>query len=453
MASTDSSLSASVLALSESTLTAIERQRKEELLARKAEQASKKRKESVPLSVTQASTSGTATGPTGTDISAISSASAVSVEDFFNSIELPSDTADAKRESEVLKAPGFVKQSSLEPMSVDEVIPGFGRNTFSENDRSWSPKNNGSLRPDMSLPRSASALEQSFSVEREKGPSIPSQSLENLPIRSRSDGATYLARHYEPDSRRSSSTPQPTAPIPRRGTKRPVATDFDTEPVAMSYTPLGPSRTGSGTGFSNGIAYHPNPHIRRKMNGTATGGFASLNSARRCVIDVSDSEDDASEDELPSRGPQPQGEVGAVGQSNARDSALALELEIERMRKIIREREENKLRKQAVRGHRTASRKIGCLTRAITMRRWCQVGPRLFLFPGNRRRCPEHSRRKLPKWELQHRARPRTRSRDLRAATTKRPRMVRSFFSPHLADIWALLGSEALVSHPGANHV
>jgi hypothetical protein len=429
MASIDSSLSASVLALSESTLTAIERQRKEELLARKAAQASRKRKESVPLSVTQASTSGTATAAAGTAISAKSSASAVSVEDFFNTIELPPDTADAKRESEVLKAPGFVKQSSLEPMSVDEVIPGFGRNSFSENDRSWSPKNNGSLRPDMSLPRSASALEQSFSVEREKGPSIPSHSLENLPIRSRSDGAPYLARHYEPDSRRSSSTPQPTAPIPRRGTKRPVAADFDTEPAAKSYTPVGPSRTGSGTGFNNGIAYHPNPHVRRKMNGTTTGGFASLNSARRCVIDVSDSEDDASEDELPSRGAQWQGEVAAVAQSNARDSALALELEIERMRKMIREREENKLRKQAVRGYRTASRKIGCLTRAITTGRWCQVGPRLFLFPGNRRRCPERSRRKLPfpKRELQHRARPRTRSRDLRAATTKRPRMVRSF--------------------------
>ena len=421
MASVDGSLSASVLALSESTLTAIERQRKEELLARKAAQASRKRKESVPPSVTQASTSVTATAPTGTDISAKSSASAVSVEDFFNSIELPSDTADAKRESEELKAPGLVKQSSLEPMSVDEVIPGFGRNAFSENDPPWSSKNNGSLRPDMPLPLSASALERRFSVEREKGPSITSQSLENLPIRSRSDGAPYLARHHEPDPRRSSSTPQPTAPIPRRGTKRPVAADFDTEPVAKSYTPLGPSRTGSGTGFGNGIAYHPNPHVRRKMNGTATGGFASLNSARRCVIDVSDSEDDASEDELP-RGPQPQGEVA---QFHARDSALALELEIERMRKIIREREENKLRKQAVRGYRITSRKIGCLTRAITMRRWCQVGPRLFLFPGNRRRCPEHSRRKLPKTQQ-----PKTRSRDLRAATTKRPRMVRSFFSP-----------------------
>ena len=85
------------------------------------------------------------------------------------------------------------------------------------------------------------------------------------------------------------------------------------------------------------------------MNGVAAGGFASLNNARRCVIDVSDSEDDTSEDEMPSTASQPQGSLAGVAQSSARDSALALELEIERMRKMIREREEMKLRKQAVR--------------------------------------------------------------------------------------------------------
>jgi hypothetical protein len=385
----------------------------------------------------------------GTDNSAMSSASAVSVEDFFNSIELPlSDTADVKREPDVGKVPEFVKQSSPEPIYVDEAIPGFGRNAFSETDRTWSSKNNVSLHPDMSPPRSGSASERSFSVERDKGPSIPSLSSENLPIRSRSDGTPHAVRDYEPDSRRSTSTPQPTAPIPRRGTKRPVAADFDTEPVAKSYTPLGPSRTGSGTGFSNGTVYHPNPHVRRKMNGAAAGGFASLNNTRRCVIDVSDSEDDASEDETPSRVPQAQGVVAGGAQLNARDSALALELEIERMRKIIREREEQKLRKQVVRGYRVAFWIMSCLTRAITMHRWCQVGQRLFLSPGNRRRCPELWGKS--KWEHRHRAK--TRSRDPTPATTKRPRMVRSFFSPHWESgslFWALLGSEALVSQTG----
>ena len=360
MASIDSSLSASVLALSESTLTAIERQRKEELLARKAAQASRKRKESVPTSVTQVLVSSTVTALTGTDLSAKSSASAVSVEDFFNSIELPlSDTGDAKRDPDTAKAPGLVNESSPspEPMNVDEAIPGFGRNATSEYDRSLSSKNSAPLRPpseEMSVPQSAATSERSFSVELEKGPPTLkiSQGLENLPIRSKSEGTPHLARDYEHDSRRSSTTPtpQPTAPIPRRGTKRPVAADFDSEPVTKTYTTPVLSRTGSGTGFSNGTGYHPNPHVRRKMNGAAAGGFASLNNARRCVIDVSDSEDDTSEDEMPSTATQPQGSLASVAQSSARDSALALELEIERMRKIIREREEMKLRKQVVRG-------------------------------------------------------------------------------------------------------
>ncbi len=427
-------------------MTAIERQRKEELLARKAAQASRKRKESVPLSVTHTSASSATTAPTGTDLSAKSSASAVSVEDFFNSIELPlSGTADGKRDSDAVEAPGFVKQPSPEPMNIDETIPGFGRNTVSEYDRTW-PSKNGARPPseDVSLPRSASASERSLSVEREKGLSTHKtlQGPENLPIRSRSDGTPHLARDYERDSRRSSSTPQPTAPIPRRGTKRPVAADFDSEPVTKTYTPPGLSRTGSGTGFSNGTAYHPNPHVRRKMNGVAAGGFASLNSARRCVIDVSDSEDDdTSEDEM--------SQLAGGAQSNVRDSALALELEIERMRKMIREREEMKLRKQAVGGYQILS-----LTRGITMHRWRQAGLRLF--PGNRRRRREHSRGKVPR-RGHHRARPRTRSRDLRPATTKRPRMVRSFFSNSgslgLGRYRALLGSEALVVQLGANHV
>jgi hypothetical protein len=349
-ASVDSSASASVLALSESTLTAIERQRKQELLARKAVQATMKRKEPVPLSVTQASAASTTTSSTGADISAKSSTSAVSVEDFFNSIELPlSDPADSKGDSNAGKTPGSVKQSSPEPMSVDEFIPGFGQNT-SEYDQPWLAANRASEilhTENKSLSRSASVPEQSSHVEQEE--ELPthkaSRGQDNLPTRPRSEGipAPHPAKDNERDPRRSSTTPQPTASIPRRGTKRPVAADFDSELMPKAYTPPGLSRTGSGAGFGNGTAYHPNPHVRRKMNGVAAGGFASLNSARRCVIDVSDSEDDTSEDETAN--------TPRETLSSARDSALALELEIERMRKIIREREEMKLRKQAVGGN------------------------------------------------------------------------------------------------------
>jgi hypothetical protein len=315
-----------------------------------------KRKEPASVSVPQASASSTTTAFTGVDISAKSSASAVSVEDFFNSIELPpSDSADSKGDPIAVKARESVKQPSPEPMSVDESIPGFGRNSFSEYDQPALAVNKASVllySENKFLSRSASGPEESFHVEREK--ELPthkaSRGSENLPTHPRSDGipALHLAKDNERDSSRSSITPQPTASIPRRGTKRPVAADFDSEPIPKAYTPPGLSRTGSGTGSGNGAA-HPNPHVRRKMNGVAAGGFASLNSARRCVIDVSDSEDDTSEDETPS--------TARETVSSARDSALALELEIERMRKIIREREEMKLRKQAVRGTGSRCRK------------------------------------------------------------------------------------------------
>jgi hypothetical protein len=355
----DDSVSASTLALSESTLSAIERQRKQELLARKAVQASRKRKESVPLAVTQASMSPTSTASTGADASVQPSVSTVSVEDFLNSIGPPlSDSPSPERDSRATEASGFVKVSSPEPMCIDEIIPGFGRSTLPDYDQPGPSVDRMSVPPpseEPAPPRSASASERSFSIERDNNRTPSStHKMENVTTRSANDGipGTHLARDGELVPRRSSSTPQPAAPIPRRGTKRPVAADFDSEPTLKVYTPPVLSRAGSSGGFSYGSAYHPNPHVRRKMNGAAAGGFASLNSARRCVIDVSDSEDDTSGDETSPtarapRGPQPKGVVGG-NQLTAGDSALALELEIERMRKMIREREEMKLRKQAV---------------------------------------------------------------------------------------------------------
>ncbi|KAF9221659.1 hypothetical protein BS17DRAFT_259097 [Gyrodon lividus] len=62
----------------------------------------------------------------------------------------------------------------------------------------------------------------------------------------------------------------------RRGTKRPVAADF----VDFDSGP------GSSRGYSNGGSY-PNPLTRRK-----TGSFAGISGMRRCVIELSDSEDD-----------------------------------------------------------------------------------------------------------------------------------------------------------------
>ncbi|KAI9443135.1 hypothetical protein H4582DRAFT_1808347 [Lactarius indigo] len=348
----EGSTSVSLLALSESTLAAMERQRKQELLARKAVQESRKRKEPVPLAAAEPSMSPTTATSTGADVSARASTSAVSVEDFLNSIGPPLyDGADPRQD--------LIPENEPEDMEAysPESAGAFERNSLPDDDQPMPLVDRTSMPPfseDASLPISASASEAHFSFEREKGKTLvltnkTPQILENLPARSRSDGipAPPSIRDDGYDSRRSSSTPQPNAPIPRRGTKRPVAADFDSDPAPKVYTPPVLSRTGSGAGLNYGGGYHPNPHVRHRMNGVAAGGFASLNSTRRCVIDVSDSEDEASEEELsPVTSLSRQPQSGA--QPTPRDSALALEQEIERMRKIIREREELKLRKQAV---------------------------------------------------------------------------------------------------------
>ena len=336
------------LTLSEFTLAAMERQRKQELLARKAVQASRKRKEPMSLSIAEPSPSPTTATSAGADVSARAPASAaVSVDDFLNSIGPPLyDGADPKQDPMAEDELRDMEAYSPEPAGV------FERNSPPDDDWPKPLVDRVSVPPsseDTSLPVSASASEANFSLEREKAKTSVStntpQILDNLRIRSRSDGilAPPSTRDNEYDSRRSSSTPQPSARISRRGTKRPVAADFD-DPVPKVYTPPVLSRTGSGAGLSFGGGYYPNPHVRQRMNGVVAGGFASLNSSRRCVIDVSDSEDEASDEEL-----SPATGVSRGGtQPTARDSALALELEIERMRKMIREREELKLRKQAV---------------------------------------------------------------------------------------------------------
>jgi hypothetical protein len=323
----------------------MERQRKQELLARKAVQASRKRKEPMPLDAAEPSTWPPTATSAGTDLSARTSTTAVSVEDFLNSIGPPVyDGADPKQDLISENEPRDMETDSPEPAGVIE------RNSIPDDD--WSRLLDRTSVPpsleDASLPASASASEANFSFEREQRKWASPRILENPPARSRSDGTLAPPSRGDDgyDSRRSSSTPQPNAPTSRRGTKRPVAADFDSDPVPKAYTPP-VSRTGSGAGLNYGGGYYPNSHVRHKTNGVTAGGFASLNSTRRCVIDVSDSEDESSEEELSS----------ATGmQPTPRDSALALEQEIERMRKMIREREELKLRKQAVRCDATRSR-------------------------------------------------------------------------------------------------
>jgi hypothetical protein len=70
--------------------------------------------------------------------------------------------------------------------------------------------------------------------------------------------------------------------LQRRGTKRPVAADFDQD--------LGPRVQNNGSGYFNGVTYSGSFGKHRPS------GFASVSGMRRCIIDLSDSEGEGDED-------------------------------------------------------------------------------------------------------------------------------------------------------------
>ncbi|KAI0056113.1 hypothetical protein BV25DRAFT_1652190 [Artomyces pyxidatus] len=333
--SPDTHVPSTVVMSPEDSLAAMEQQKRQELLARKAVQASRRRKDS------SMATSFSGDGSSPEKPVAVSSETRpkpvvpqASVDDFLKTID-PTNGSIARAR----------RASSPEPMQVDEDIPGLG-GSFSEYrpvsrpsmhapppplpppDRLPSP----SMLDSVDFSNDGDSPEERRMVERALG-------LDETPPKESASSSSSAPISAVP-SARSSTTPQPTAPIPRRGMKRPVAADFvdiDSGPATNPYAIVAPSRTGSiGNGYTHGgPTSHPNPHVRRKMNAAAAGGFASVSNMRRCVIDLSDSEDGGDDDEEempPTPAPEP-------------TEAAKLELEIERMRRKIREREEQQRQK------------------------------------------------------------------------------------------------------------
>ncbi|EIW81027.1 hypothetical protein CONPUDRAFT_153576 [Coniophora puteana RWD-64-598 SS2] len=308
-------------------LHVIEFQRKQELMARKAAIASRKRKVSDALSRTVSNE----------DVDMIPPVANETVDDFLKSIEPPvlGDPTVAD-----LIPTGDVPSDLME---VDKVPPGL---------MSFTPSEQQSLLPSYQSP--VDTTPQSFTPtepELIREPSPPavlpsklSRSKEvsaSIPIVQDANGA-YLAR---------------------RGTKRPVAADF------VDADSLRPPP--SSFGQSNGN--HPtSPSIPRK-----TSSFAGISGMRRCIIQLSDSEDDGSDAEdfigqadsrsfspglgsafgrqPPSRGPMAAAFAnggsrpasGGAGNALAGSVLLEKEEEIKRMRQMIADMEQTRLRKLA----------------------------------------------------------------------------------------------------------
>ena len=307
------------------SLLDIEQQRRRELLARKAVIASRKGKQPqtpTPRTPFPQSTNGSSVNTPFKDleIASAETAPAATVDDFLNSIG-PNQPTTTHKSSE---SPPPIKAES-DDMDVDE-IPGLGGIWPSE---------------ELTAPI----------IEPPPAPvsaSVPSTST--LPPNT----PEPIGTPPEPLSSGESTPLLPEASIAsqRRGTKRPVAADFVDAERAHTHSYYPP--------FSNGQSYS---YANRKI-----GGFAGITSTRRCVIDLSDSEGEDYSDGM-GMPPQPRSlptsrhgsfnshftANGQFGTTNTPPSPglnslsgatlLEKELEIKRMREMIAQKEQMRLRK------------------------------------------------------------------------------------------------------------
>ncbi|KAF8799005.1 hypothetical protein BYT27DRAFT_7228246 [Phlegmacium glaucopus] len=309
----------------------MERQRRQELLARKAVQASRRLKQSAsietPPNISQSDSS-------STDKQDVSMAAVIStevIEDFLNSIgpvrdtehldgilPLLSDKDQGMDDAQIITVPRLPPASpAFSSANTDDIDPSPPSTAYSHG-----PLSSSAEPPPTSVDSLASAASNFFQL-----------SEANLTI----DSGSRLSPPREPNTH------------PRRG-MRPVASDF----VDFDPTPRGNESKSrlEPPAFSSGII--------RRLNLAAN--FRDIGS-RRCVIDLSDSEDDV-EQEVKERLQQsqlivedqawlkrdrrskasnyhPPASIKSSLSGNQSPAALMLkELEIRRMRELIAKREE-----------------------------------------------------------------------------------------------------------------
>ncbi|KIP02889.1 hypothetical protein PHLGIDRAFT_122053 [Phlebiopsis gigantea 11061_1 CR5-6] len=300
------------------SLIDMEQQRRQELLARKAVLASRKKQvasESMPPS--------TGARPESKPTVAIPAA----VDDFLNSIG--SATSDLAVEKAV--AENYDDRMDVDDQDVDDQIPGLS----------------------LAVPTSKLSETRSPSAES----TSPNAPLSAAPAESEDSVRSASADQSPPPAEGSESsgdnnTPRPSSAGPRRGAKRPVAADFVDEPATpRPYT-----------------HHHQHIHSHHPYARKRTTYFAGLNPhVRRMVIDLSDTEeeghdnekDDDDEEDIatqtkrmssqqPSRPPTRLGlssslpVTGSLPSPNGLPKAAALhekEQQIKKMRELIARRE------------------------------------------------------------------------------------------------------------------
>ncbi|KAG2338509.1 hypothetical protein BDR05DRAFT_1004207 [Suillus weaverae] len=243
------------------SLHVIEQQRRQELLARKAVFASRKAKQSD-------SPGGSSSRDRDVEMSYV--APTETVEDFLKSIPAV-DSEIAGNDSPSLRPAWY---SSPENTAVDQASLGL-----------VTSQSTSSTEPSAFYPADSETSGAGGTIS----PVTDAPPLSGNSTAPSSDTYSGASSSTAPADYSNSTTPILASATPgydtngpqRRGTKRPVAADF----VDFDHGPS-TSRASSGNGYSSNGYAHPNL-LRRN-----TGSFAGVSGMRRCVIELSDSEDD-----------------------------------------------------------------------------------------------------------------------------------------------------------------
>ncbi|KAG2155992.1 uncharacterized protein EDB93DRAFT_65777 [Suillus bovinus] len=245
------------------SLHKIEQQRRQELLARKAVFASRKAKQSD-------SPGGSSSRDRDVEMSYV--APTEIVEDFLKSIP----AVDGEIAENGSKSPSLrpARYSSPENMEIDKAFLGL-----------VTPQSASSTEPSAfySTDSETSGAGGTISPGTDAPPSSGNSTAPSSDTYSGASSSTAPADYSNSTTPilASATSGYDINGVQRRGTKRPVAADF----VDFDHGP-GTFRASSGNGYSSNGYTHPNL-LRRN-----TGSFAGVSGMRRCVIELSDSEDD-----------------------------------------------------------------------------------------------------------------------------------------------------------------
>ena len=333
------------------SLSDMEQQRKAELFARKAAQASRKSRPQKSSSLVSPLSAESGASSNGTS----QAVPTKTVDDFLNSIGPVGASNGGAISSTSNVQPPPSRTFSVDSMDVDDEIPGLSGDLTTDYTplvrpapTTRSPSASNVLSP-KSPARPASAVSTTSARPSSVPPSATPPSATDGSNGTLSYGNDVDMNTIPGLFQTRSSWDEATSSGARRGTKRPVAADFvDMDP--------GPARSQARTDNFR-------PHVRRK-----TTGFAGI-TQRRCIIDLSDSEDELDglaalnvPSRAESRGPKantPLPSVAPTPRVNtpttplvAPAALLEKEEQIRRMRELIAQREESKLKKLALVRHR-----------------------------------------------------------------------------------------------------